>query len=208
MSWNKYDYIEQLKDFIRNDCGENASYEEIENYIRDDVDRECIYTSDCWDIAKELSDLDIAPVAYDALLDYVYSQIDIDDLVDELAVEEDEDDEEDDFEESAKLNEENEYGETLYRFVIGNGTYQPDVYYAYGYNEQDALDVVIDNLEKDGITYDINEIEELQNNEEIYEDEYVIGGNHGVALVHYGEFVVTPVDDTKVSKFKILKPVF
>lgn len=89
MAWNKYDYIKSLKDFIRTDCGENATYDEIEDYIRDDVDRACIYTSDCWDIAKELSNFDPTDIAYEALIDYVYSEIDIDELVDELATDED-----------------------------------------------------------------------------------------------------------------------
>ena len=91
MAFNRYDYIKQLKDFIRTDCGENATYDEIENYIRDDVDRACIYTSDCWDIAKELSDFNPTDIAYESLLEYAFSEIDIDELVDELSTNEDED---------------------------------------------------------------------------------------------------------------------
>lgn len=100
---------------------------------------------------------------------------------------------------------ENMFGETLYKFIIGNGTYQPDIYYAYGYNEQEAFDVVVDNLEKKNVSniYTIDEIEK----EDIAEDEYIIGGNHGVALVHYGEFrIETPNDYKEATKAGILKP--
>lgn len=100
---------------------------------------------------------------------------------------------------------ENAFGEKLYKFIIGNGTHSPDTYYAYGYSEQDALDVVIDNLEKNGASniYDLSEIE----NGDFYEDEYVVGGNHGVALVHYGEFRIETPDDYKDAvKAGILKP--
>ena len=96
---------------------------------------------------------------------------------------------------------ENDYGETLYRFIVGNGTYQTDVYYAYGYNEGDALDKVIDYLERAGSNsiYTFDEVE----NEGLYDDEYVVGGNHGVALRHYGEFrIETPdSDDTSDGEF-------
>ena len=103
---------------------------------------------------------------------------------------------------------ENMFGETLFKFIIGNGTHQPDVYYAYGYNEQDALDVVIDNLEKQGNTYDMSEIETMKSNGDIYDDEYVIGGNHGVALRHYGEFrIETPNNYKDAVKAGILKPI-
>lgn len=100
---------------------------------------------------------------------------------------------------------ENMFGETLYKFIIGNGTYSPDIYYAYGYNEQEALDTVIDNLEKKNSS-DIYTIDEIENSD-FYEDEYIIGGNHGVALVHYGEFrIETPDDYKEATKAGILKP--
>lgn len=101
MAWDKYDFIDELKDFIRTDCGENATYDEIEDYIRNEVDRNCIYTSDCWEIAQELSDFDPTDIAYDALYEYAMSEIDIDEMVDELATEDDEDEDED-FDESYK----------------------------------------------------------------------------------------------------------
>ena len=104
---------------------------------------------------------------------------------------------------------ENQFGETLYKFIIGNGTYSPDVYYAYGYSEQDALDIVIDNMEKQGRTYDFSEIEEMESNGEIYDDEYIVGGNHGVAIIHNGEFrIETPDNYKEAVKAGILKPVY
>jgi hypothetical protein len=96
---------------------------------------------------------------------------------------------------------ENEYGETLYKFIIGSGTYQNYVYYAYGYSEDDALDKVVDYLECTGSNniYTFDEIE----SEGLYDDEYVVAGNHGVALVHHGEFIVEipDSDDTSDGKF-------
>jgi hypothetical protein len=105
--------------------------------------------------------------------------------------------------ERLRINEsyENMFGETLFKFIIGNGTHQPDVYYAYGYSEDDALDKVIDYLECTGSNniYTFDEIE----SEGLYDDEYVVASNHDVALVHYGEFIVEipDSDDTSDGKF-------
>jgi len=50
-------------------------------------------------------------------------------------------------------------------------------------NEQDALDWLIDELEKNGAELYVKPINEV---EDLNEDMYVIGGNHGLALIHNG----------------------
>ena len=88
------------------------------------------------------------------------------------------------------------------------------VYYkvVYGYNmaivELDhpttdygaILDITIDNLEKDGVgapyLIDIDEAEKEYN-----EDEYVIGGNHGLALVHNGNFMIDEISPEKAHEY-------
>ena len=51
-------------------------------------------------------------------------------------------------------------------------------------NEQEALDTLIDKLEAEGANLYVKPIDEVEGI--INEDMYVIGGNHGLALVHNG----------------------
>lgn len=51
--------------------------------------------------------------------------------------------------------------------------------------EKDALDKLIDNLEKRGYMGCFASQEEIDNGK-YNEDEYVIGGNHGKYLLHFG----------------------
>ena len=64
-------------------------------------------------------------------------------------------------------------------------------------------------MEKQGRTYDFSEIEKMESNGEIYDDEYIVGGNHGVAIIHNGEFrIETPDNYKETVKAGILKPVY
>ena len=75
-----------------------------------------------------------------------------------------------------------------YEITIGTGslwTYSEVVYVENWESEQGALDVLIDTMEERG------EIGFFITDEEIkkfgkFEDEYVIGGNHCLNLMHYG----------------------
>lgn len=57
--------------------------------------------------------------------------------------------------------------------------------------EQDALDKVIDNYES--LKYSACFCNPEDPNLPINEDEYVVGGNHGLALFHGGVFSITQV---------------
>jgi hypothetical protein len=56
-------------------------------------------------------------------------------------------------------------------------------------HEQDALDKMIDGMEERGEVGFFKSHEEIEA-EEINDDEYIIGGNHGLCLMHYGSFVI------------------
>lgn len=57
-------------------------------------------------------------------------------------------------------------------------------------NAQEAIDNLIDRLAEEGHCAVI-EVAEAEKNH--YEDEYVVGGNEGLALVHYGSLRIIPV---------------
>ena len=61
--------------------------------------------------------------------------------------------------------------------------------------EQDALDKMIDELEEEGSEGYFITLEETQENGGDYcEDEYIIGGNHGRILLHYGNFNIELIE--------------
>lgn len=53
--------------------------------------------------------------------------------------------------------------------------------------EQDAVDKLIDGLERHGCTGCFASQEEIDNGD-FNEDEYIIGGSHGKYLLHFGNF--------------------
>ena len=55
--------------------------------------------------------------------------------------------------------------------------------------EQDALDILIDQLELEGLTGLVISEAELERGD-FQEDEYVVGGNHGRALLHHGTLLI------------------
>ena len=56
-------------------------------------------------------------------------------------------------------------------------------------SELDALDILIDRLEQEGLEGLFLSQNEL-NSGEYHEDEYIIGGNHGRALLHHGNLFI------------------
>lgn len=79
-----------------------------------------------------------------------------------------------------------------YNIYIGTGFFELYKFRVEGDNEQEAVDNLIDMLEKDGQEGYFLTNEEL---EETPEDMYVIGGNHGRALMHHGEFRIVEADN-------------
>ena len=84
-----------------------------------------------------------------------------------------------------------------YKINFGNGTawLNTEIVEVEDYEcEQDAVDKMIDKLEsegKEGLFLQPDEIQE--NGGEHYDDEYVIGGNHGRILYHGGNFNIEEV---------------
>ena len=54
---------------------------------------------------------------------------------------------------------------------------------------QDALDILIDQLESEGCEGCFLSRNDLDSGQ-YYEDEYVVGGNHGRALLHHGILLI------------------
>lgn len=82
------------------------------------------------------------------------------------------------------------YVDTIYQFIIDNG-----VFYVACPDETEGLDIIIDHLENEGLEGwfievgldDDDYIIDYEGNK-YYNDEYVIGGNHGKYLYTGGNF--------------------
>ena len=62
-------------------------------------------------------------------------------------------------------------------------------------------DILIDNLEKEGVGEPYL-IPVDQAEAELNEDEYVIGGNHSLALVHNGNFNIVSIPEQDAMRYK------
>ena len=63
------------------------------------------------------------------------------------------------------------------------------------------VDILIDNLEKDGVKEPyLLSVDQAE--AELNEDEYVIGGNHGLALVHNGNFNIVPIPEQDAMRYQ------
>ena len=83
-----------------------------------------------------------------------------------------------------------------YKFTIGTGFYQPfqkTIEIEDYMGAQDALDILIDNLEKEGCESFFGTQKEIDDGE-LFDDEYTIGGNHCRILKHYGTFIIEEVN--------------
>lgn len=65
-------------------------------------------------------------------------------------------------------------------------------------HEQDALDILVDKLEAEGSEGCFVSQEEIDSGN-VYPDEYVIAGNHGRALMHYGELRIEEIDQDEAT---------
>ena len=89
-----------------------------------------------------------------------------------------------------------EYVDTVYQFIIDNG-----IFYVACSDETQGLDLIIDHLEDEGLDGWFIEVA-IENEDCIidtdgnkyYDDEYIIGGNHGRYLYHGGNFRIEELD--------------
>ena len=99
--FNKYKWLEEQKESLKeyivtewaNDNQPNC--EDVYEQLHIDIDRDIIYTNDCWDICKELAPcnewdkMELGPVtslqqlAYSALYEFANENLDIEELLNE-----------------------------------------------------------------------------------------------------------------------------
>jgi len=104
-TFNKYKFIENLKEEISNELSYNYSKgmdideEMIREQIYSSIENQCIYSYDAWAIAYELSETDFAnpitggtckniyELAYYSLLEYTENEIDVYDIIETFETE-------------------------------------------------------------------------------------------------------------------------
>jgi len=90
--FNKYEWVEDVKDELLELAKEGHSEEELEERLNETIDSAVIYYADCWDIARELHLTDwsespyppftnITQVAAFGLMEYAMESIDISAIV-------------------------------------------------------------------------------------------------------------------------------
>lgn len=86
MKFNKHTFIDELKEEVLSNKFETRS--EIERYIHEQIDNECIYTAHCYEICQDLHGSEnfgdatsVSSLAYECLMELVYSELDIDELI-------------------------------------------------------------------------------------------------------------------------------
>jgi hypothetical protein len=86
-----------------------------------------------------------------------------------------------------------------YRITFRTGTYESATRIVEVEDfecEQDALDKMIDELEAEGSEgYFLKWEDTTEEGSDHYEDEYIVGGNHGRILHHYGIFNIKEVSE-------------
>ena len=83
-----------------------------------------------------------------------------------------------------------------YKISFGTGTAFLETHIINGDSESDALDKLIDKLEEENRTdCFVSDDDLVENGGDIYDDMYVIGGNHCLLLVHYGSFTIELMED-------------
>lgn len=95
-NFNKYLFIENLTDEIKAEIskGNISNYDEIERYMLEEINNACVYSSECFAICMSLgatefeTDLGVSKniygLAYNVLLEFVYSEIDLHELTELL----------------------------------------------------------------------------------------------------------------------------
>jgi len=93
-SFNKYEFLKNLREELINQIenGDITNEEQIQEYIDDEIDNACIYTSDCFEISMELNLTDftdfsmgeaknISELAYFGLSEFIYNELDRRELI-------------------------------------------------------------------------------------------------------------------------------
>lgn len=81
-----------------------------------------------------------------------------------------------------------------YKISFGTGSAWMHTEEVEALDESEALDIMIDKLEEEGFEgCFIDWSDTIEEGGDVYEDEYIIGGNHDRLLIHYGNFYIEEV---------------
>ena len=91
--FNKHTWIQEERDILLEYAKDGATHDELQDQLMSDIDTDCIYYTDCFDIIKALGFTDwsdaefevknIAQAAYCALYELACEEIDIDSILKE-----------------------------------------------------------------------------------------------------------------------------
>ena len=91
--FNKHTWIQEERDTLLEYAKEGATHDELQDQLMSDIDTDCIYYTDCFDIIKALGFTDwseaefevknVAQAAYCALYELSNEEIDIDAILKE-----------------------------------------------------------------------------------------------------------------------------
>jgi hypothetical protein len=97
--FNKYKWLEEqkesLKEYISAEIanGNNPEFDDLSDHLMSDIDNDCIYYSNCWDICKELAPcndwdtMELGPItnltqlAYASLYEYATDNLDLEEIL-------------------------------------------------------------------------------------------------------------------------------
>jgi hypothetical protein len=96
MGFNKYKWLEEQTDSLNEYLMHEpeATYDDLHDHLMSDIDNDCIYYNNCWDICKELAPcndwdtMELGPItnltqlAYASLYEYATDNLDIQKIID------------------------------------------------------------------------------------------------------------------------------
>jgi hypothetical protein len=91
--FNKYTWIKEQRELLLESAQNGATYDELQDQLMSDIDTDCIYYTNCFDIIKALGFTDwseaefevknVTQAAYCALYELACEEIDIDAILEE-----------------------------------------------------------------------------------------------------------------------------
>ena len=89
-NFNKYLFIENLKSDLLDYADSETNYNEMSQFLAEEINNACIYTADCFAICKALNATEfgninnITNLAFNALFEYVNNEIDLNELLEQI----------------------------------------------------------------------------------------------------------------------------
>ena len=88
-NFNKYLFIENLTADLLEYSDSETSYNEMQQFLAEEINNACVYTADCFAICKALNATEfgtiknISDLAFNALFEYVHNEIDLHELLEQ-----------------------------------------------------------------------------------------------------------------------------